>query len=210
MNSASITFCPSCGESVERAEIFDAHAEGFRCQNGHYLHNLRSGVYTSETMGSYLNLTSGKESPKDILKEWLTNARLRDHLNDNLAGILRFLLDHENGKAETKEPLKYTYCPSCGEKLGDVTPEEELYETVLKCKNSHTFLSRGGMHAPGSEERFSFDYDERYFRMSYLSWMENKHLANYFPHELRKALNSYRNSPICDCLGEGKGRDEIK
>ena len=186
-----ITFCPSCGKKVDEIEILDVHADGFQCENDHYLHILKSEVYTSQTMGSYLTLTSGKEAPEDILKEWLCNPYLRDHLNDDLAGIIRFILDKHDGKKTVKEPLEYTYCPSCGEVLQDVSPEGEYHEAVLKCGNNHTFLRRGGMRAVGSRTHFGFDENEQYFVMAYKSWMENKHLYDYFPHEVRQALRSF-------------------
>lgn len=188
MCPSEIEFCPACGKTVEETEIMDIHAAGFRCHDGHYLRFLKTGVYTSETTGRYLRLTSGKELPEDILKEWLLNPCLRDHLNDNLAGIVRHVLEQQNGKVISKESLKYTYCPSCGEVLQDVTPKEEMYLAVLKCKGNHEFLCRGGMSVSGSRTSLSFDYDENYFRRSFKAWMEDKHFREYFPHELRRAL----------------------
>jgi predicted RNA-binding Zn-ribbon protein involved in translation (DUF1610 family) len=174
MCPSEIEFCPACGKTVEETEIMDIHAAGFRCHDGHYLHFLKTGVYTSETMGRYLSLTSGKELPEDILKEWLLNPSLRDHLNDNLAGIVRHVLEQQNGKVISTETLKYTYCPSCGEVLQDVTPKEELYLAVLKCKGNHEFSCRGGMSVAGSRTNLSFDYDENYFRRSFKAWMEDR------------------------------------
>ena len=101
-------------------------------------------------------------------------------------------MEKRNGKQISEEPDRYDYCPACGEKLHDV-PIDDLYVAILKCKNDHTFLSRGAMRSISSESKtgiFSFDYDEKYFQMSFKSWMEDKRFAEYFPHELRYALQS--------------------
>lgn len=193
MQTPIIRYCPSCGEKLDKIKIIDIHAEGFKCANGHFLNLLKDEVYTWQTMGSYLELKSGKEAPEEVLKEWLSNPLLRDHLNDNLAGIIRFILDKRVEKQKAKEPNRHAYCPTCGEKLKDVATDD-LYVAILKCKNDHTFVSRGGLRGAGSELKggiLEFDYDEKYFQMSFKSWMEDKHFAEYFPHELRYTLRSF-------------------
>ncbi|MEN6319298.1 MAG: hypothetical protein ABFD82_11155 [Syntrophaceae bacterium] len=192
MKYSSIRYCPSCGKKLEKVDIIDANADGYKCENGHCLHSLKQEVYTAQTMGSYLALKSGKESPEDIFREWLSNPGLRSHLNDNLANVLRFILETRNGKQNAAEPYSYDYCTTCGEKLQDV-PSDDLYVAILKCANDHTFLSRGGLRSVGGDRKtgiFSFDYDEKYFQMSYKSWLENKHFQQYVPHELKNALRS--------------------
>jgi hypothetical protein len=130
MKSSAIRYCPSCGKHLEKIELADTHADGFKCENGHSLHSMKEEVYTGQTMGSYLDLNSGKQTPDEIIKEWLSNPRLRDHLNDNLAGIMRFILDKINGKQSEEEPERYDYCPICAEKLQDV-PNDDGYVKIV-------------------------------------------------------------------------------
>jgi predicted RNA-binding Zn-ribbon protein involved in translation (DUF1610 family) len=189
MESSKLKYCPSCGKQLEKVEIVDVHAKGYKCENGHYLHSLQD-VYTGQTMGSYLDLKSDKDAPADILKEWLSNFRLRDHLNDNLANIIRVILDTKDGKQSATEQYRYDYCPTCGDKFQNV-PTDDLYVAILKCGHEHTFLSRGGLRSASDPmTAISFDYDKKYFEMSYESWMEDKNYQEYFPHELKRALQT--------------------
>jgi len=192
MQSTAIGYCPSCGKRLQKIDIIDTNADGYKCENGHFLHSLKQEVYTGQTIGSYLELKSNKESPEDIFREWLSNPRLRNHLNDSLANVLRFIMEAKNGKQIGEGHYHYNFCPTCGEKLQNV-PTDDLYVAVLKCANDHTFLSRNGMRSVGislSTDVFNFDFDEKVFQMNYKSWLEDEHFQQYIPHELKNALRS--------------------
>ena len=189
MESSTLKHCPSCGKRLEQIEMVDVHAKGYKCENGHYLHSFQD-VYSAQTMGSYLDLRSGKDIPIDILREWLSNSHLRDHLNDNLANIVRVILDRKSGKQTAKEQYRYDHCPACGDKFQNV-PTDDLYVGILKCGHDHTFLSRGGLRsATDPMTAISFDYDEKYFEMCYKSWIQDNKYQEYFPHELKRALQA--------------------
>ena len=163
MGTSTLSYCPSCGKKLELIDITDVNATGYKCQSGHYLHLTKHEVLTGDTMGSYLELKSGKESLDDIFREWLSNPKLRNHLNDSLANVLRFIVEKKSGKQIISGHYKYDFCPTCGNSLRDMA-SDDLYVAFLKCKNDHSFLTRNGMRRVGtglSSEVLQFDFDRK-------------------------------------------------
>lgn len=189
-----LSYCPSCGYKLTRRDIADVNAIGYKCENGHCLHLLSHSVLTAETMGRYLSVRSGKTSTEDTIREWLSNPNLRNHLNDSLANVLRYILENKDIKETRHEQYSYDFCPLCSNALKDQAVDD-LYIAFLRCPNNHAFISRQGLRfydTSPTSETIEFDLTSQNFSPNFVSWTSNPHFQQYVPLEIVNVLNEHK------------------
>lgn len=77
--------------------------------------------------------------PDEVARFWLSDAAARSLLNEQLAQLLRTLLEPEN---EVAEPL-FLHCPLCAGPLSEAE-WDEVWLRRLRCPRGHCWASRGG------------------------------------------------------------------
>lgn len=191
-----LIYCLSCGKKLTSHDIADVNAAGYKCDSGHYLNVLKDNVRTAETGGKYLKLISGKQLREEIIREWLSNSHLRNHLNDSLANVLRYIIEKKGDKKTSIGQRKYDFCPLCGSGLKDEAVDD-LYIAFLKCPNGHSFISRHGLRffdTKPSSETIDFDFTAEEFKRNISAWTKNANFQQYVPDELKTLLHEFMDS----------------
>jgi hypothetical protein len=80
----------------------------------------------------------GKD-PADIAAFWLKEPAARCLLNEQLAALLRFILEPGAGDSG----LSFRYCPFCGGALARYE-QPDVWVTGLRCADGHEWAERGG------------------------------------------------------------------
>jgi alkanesulfonate monooxygenase SsuD/methylene tetrahydromethanopterin reductase-like flavin-dependent oxidoreductase (luciferase family) len=121
---------------------------------------------------------------------WLTNSQARDHLNPQLAQLLRQFVEH---RALSYEP-EFNWCPACGRPLLPFE-QPDVWVQGLACENGHEFAARGG-HINGSlgGERISLlsEYSAKALQSVVGGWLKpNPLLAPQMHATVRNILEHY-------------------
>jgi hypothetical protein len=75
-----------------------------------------------------------------VVTFWLTDARVRPALNEQLAELLRTVVDGRR----LKDSPPFSRCAICGEPL-TLHEQPDIWVVGLQCKNTHRWASRGGL-----------------------------------------------------------------
>jgi hypothetical protein len=133
-------FCPHCKSPLNKYEIIDPYAVGFKCVNNHRFHvEIRQNEFYEK------NLKVNKDNELEIAKEWLTNEDYRKNIHSQIAEILRKYIELKdlNNQIGDQNILDNS-CPVCSFSLQEFK-QDDVWVVGLKCANEHIFYSRNGL-----------------------------------------------------------------
>jgi hypothetical protein len=78
-------------------------------------------------------------SEETVAEYWLSDEHARGHLNDQLAELLRVLLERRLDRPHAQ----FSFCPTCGGALKDCQ-QDDVWVKGLACSTGHTWAERGG------------------------------------------------------------------
>jgi len=188
-----IRYCPICREHLEVVKNIDIMCLQFRCTDGHSFYSPISSVYTKDTGIEYKYLHCDENDIINASMQWLSDVRYRMHIGNELAAILRILLESVIGGVTPKSnEQNFKYCVICGEYLSSVKDQmlSEIYEITYCCSNQHKYYCRKGI-------RFNFDtvaielykdLDVNHTKELARKYIEDKFLSKFVPDQLKSIL----------------------
>jgi hypothetical protein len=133
-------YCPICGTRLSRCPCTDSLADCFSCLSDHrfFVFNHPTLARASACAARLVLPDLSGLSLEEICSFWLSDARARLHLNDQLAELLRFFVENRHNPAR----FQATHCPACATPL---TPYEQpdIWVKGLRCAQGHTWGERG-------------------------------------------------------------------
>ena len=134
-------YCPCCGDQLALGVSADPWAICLVCPRGHRFFIMPQtplAVDTARAAGtSFPELSS--LSPPAIASFWLSDPQARSVLNEQLAQLLRAIVE---SRSVADEP-RLSLCPTCGNTFGDCE-QPDIYVQGLRCTNGHFWSLRGG------------------------------------------------------------------
>jgi rubredoxin len=134
-------FCPECAGKLSLSESVDPNAYCLSCASGHrfFLSKHSNLSHASENASSLqLSHLIGK-STDEVAHFWLSDAKARVYLNDQLAELLSAFLENRCISTE----FHARYCPKCGQSISSYE-QSDIWVRGLSCTNGHTWGERGG------------------------------------------------------------------
>ena len=188
--------CPACRGALAGARCADPFAQCLSCSEGHrFFLAPESPPATDTSRVASMSLPQLKgQSPQAIAAFWLSDPVARSVLNEQLAELLRAILED---RRVSNEP-SFSYCPLCGEVLSEYE-QPDIWIVGLRCSNSHSWASRGGrLGGIAGGSRFSLHAETPDSTVAQLvaGWLRrNRHLESQLHDSVRKVLESSRFSP---------------
>ena len=187
--------CPECAGALAPGESADPWALCLRCESGHryfVMPESPSHRQAAEAVSARFPELEGK-NPADIAAFWLKEPSARRLLNEQLAELLRFILESAAGDPG----LSFRYCPFCGGALARYE-QPDVWVNGLRCDNGHEWAERGG-RLSCVLRRFGYvfhaDLDESVARTLALGWTrDNPTLASDLPESVRRVLEDWLGS----------------
>jgi hypothetical protein len=122
------------------AQRADPRATCLSCSHDHRYFVLPEGPLVQESATAATTkfpALTGK-SPAEIASFWLSDLNARSILNEQLAALLRTILDGRTAEAEHNP----SYCPLCARPLSDDKPPD-AWIRAFRCSRGHKWWSRG-------------------------------------------------------------------
>ncbi|HEY3645374.1 MAG TPA: hypothetical protein VGM16_08560 [Gammaproteobacteria bacterium] len=78
----------------------------------------------------------------DVATFWLGDVHVRIHLNEQLAELLRYIVEDVRDGYKPGGSHEFNFCPICRERLEEYE-QPDIWIRGLKCQNDHEFGERG-------------------------------------------------------------------
>ena len=203
MRAANITeqlgaelHCPSCGDHLVSRKSADPWAICLVCSRDHRFFIMPPGplaAFTATAAGITLPEIGGL-STLAIASFWLSDPRARWVLNDQLAILLRAIVE---SRRILDEP-HFSFCPICGEAVEEYERPLDLYMRGLRCQNDHRWALRGGRLFSTMETvtlELQAEYSDAVVSQLIAAWLKrDPHLEPNLHDSVRQVLLS---SPLC-------------
>jgi hypothetical protein len=183
--------CPSCGDQLVRGECVDPRAICFVCQRNHRFFILPKPPLAGDSAkAASLYLPELDGWPQEAVASfWLTEPAARSMLNEQLAELLRSILE---ARRVFDEPL-FSFCPICGAALGECD-QPDIWVTGLRCATGHVWFVRGNrLFCALSNERIELraEYSHTAIRQLIAGWLKGRSdLASNLHDSVRRVLMS--------------------
>ena len=187
--------CPSCGRKLDRGHCADPWVICLVCQNGHRFFILPKAPNAADSAkAASLRLPEISDmSPQAIASFWLSEPTARSVLNEQLAELLRSILE---ARSACDEPV-FAFCPICGANLADFD-QPDIWVRGLRCTTGHNWFERGGsLFCVTSGERLELQAEENDATISQLiaGWLKPRpNFESNLHDSVRRVLTS---SPLC-------------
>jgi len=203
MRAANITeqlgiefHCPSCGDHLVSSQCADPWAICLACERDHRFFIMPPGPLAASTATasgiSFPELSS--LSPPSIASFWLSAPRARWVLNEQLAQLLRSIVE---SRRVSDEP-HFSFCPICGDTLAEFDWLFDCYHQGLHCRSGHRWAARGGCFSSAMETvrlELHAEYSDAVVRQLIAAWLKrDPHLEPNLHDSIRQVLLS---SPLC-------------
>jgi hypothetical protein len=136
----------------------------------------------------------GRLSTPAIASFWLSDPRARSVLNDQLALILRAIIE---SRRILDEPY-FSFCPICADALEEYDRPLDLYMKGLRCQRDHCWALRGGRLFSAMEAvklELQAEYSDAVLSQLIAAWLKrDRHLETNLHDSVRQVLLS---SPLC-------------
>lgn len=185
-----LKYCPICKGSLFSRDSADIFVLLLHCSSDHQFHVPQKRVLTNDTGRKYRKLSFDSNDKTLTIKKWLSDPTYRSHLNDQMAEILRLLLE-SNETAYNKPAQKergILYCPFCGEevKRQRLLDNLDIYSQELKCVKGHNFTYRNCLMVHEGNEHLELcqDMDFDFLIKCANDFVEKKELRKYIPDQV--------------------------
>jgi len=191
-----VLHCPSCGDHLNPSKSADAWAICLVCNRDH-----RFFIMPPSPLAALTATAAGITPPEidslptpAIASFWLSDPRARWVLNDQLAILLRTIVE---SRSVLDEP-DFSFCPICGEVLEEYERPLDLYMKGLRCQGDHRWALRGGrlFSAMGTVKlELQAEYSDAVVSQLIAAWLKrDPHLEPNLHDSIRQVLLS---SPLC-------------
>ena len=188
--------CPSCGDHLVLRKSADPWAICLVCNRDHRFFVMPPGppaAFTATAAGITLPEISGLSTPA-IASFWLSDPRARSVLNDQLALLLRAIVE---SRSILDEP-HFSFCPICRDALEEYDRPLDLYMKGLRCRRKHCWALRGGRLFSAMEAvrlELQAEYSDAMVSQLITAWLNrDPHLEPNLHDSVRQVLLS---SPLC-------------
>ena len=187
-------YCPQCGASLRTRSLLDPKASGYGCENGHLFYELIAPqvglIPTADTISP-----PAIANEIDVLTFWLTDARARERVPDQLAQLSRRLIEHAEGRRYGGlGDAAVDYCPQCAGVQSPIASSDP-YMSLRRCDQGHELWWRGRMfHFTQDGVRITMyaEHTDAYLpRMLEYYTTDHELLAPYVHPQLRGALKTF-------------------
>ena len=170
-------YCPECGGDLAPAKTVDPWAICLSCQAGHRFFVMPEPPHYgegAEASSAQFPQLKGK-GPEAVATFWLTDPAARSMLNEQLAELLRVILEASSVSAS----LSFSYCPFCGGALTEYE-QPDIWVRGLRCPSNHSWAERGGRLScllRGFAYRIHTELSDKVARQAVSAWLGgNPHL----------------------------------
>ncbi len=186
-------YCPTCKEILNETQKIDCNIIEYICSNKHSFYTERDQILTYFTMGEYRKLESTQKMKYEIFLDWLLNNKLRQHLNNALAEVIRILIKINNNNYDLSsnciiQSSPYAFCPECSTVLQSVVSEDS-YVSTLKCENNHKWFYRDGIWKDAMKYNLKKEMEKSFFLQCLKSWCSDPGYKEYVPFQLEELLH---------------------
>jgi hypothetical protein len=188
--------CPSCGDHLVQRKSADPWAICLICNRDHRFFIMPQSplaAFTATAAGITFPEIDGLSTPA-IASFWLSDARARSVLNDQLALLLRAIVE---SRSILDEP-DFSFCLICGEVLEEYERPLDLYMKGLRCQSGHRWALRGGRLISAMETvelGLQAEYSDAVVSQLIAAWLRrDPHLEPNLHDSLRQVL---LRSPLC-------------
>jgi hypothetical protein len=135
------SYCPSCGNYLAPGKCADPWAICLVCKHGHRFFILpEPPLAVHSTTAASLNFPEINNRPPEVIASfWLSEPTARSALNEQLAQLLRAILE---ARHVLDEPC-FSFCPICGETLAEYDQRDNWVQGLC-CTGGHPWALRGG------------------------------------------------------------------
>ena len=188
--------CPSCCNDLVSRTSADPWAICLACYCDHRFFIMPPGPLAAftATAASITLPEIGGLSTSAIASFWLSDPRARWVLNEQLALLLRAIIE---SRRISDEP-HFSFCPICGAALEEYERPLDLYMKGLRCHNDHRWALRGGLLFSAMETvklELQAEYSDAVVRQLTAAWLKrDPQLEPNLHDSIRQVLLS---SPLC-------------
>jgi len=132
--------CPTCAGQLAVTPSADPLAVCLACAADHRFFVMP--VYDTQTRHDAVTERFAELEGKPtetVATFWLSDTRARPALNEQLAELLRTVIEGRR----LKERPTFSHCPICGERLTHYE-QPDIWVAGLQCQNTHQWVLRGG------------------------------------------------------------------
>ncbi len=189
-------WCPACRRPLTGAQCVDPFARCLACSAGHRFFVTPEAPPAADTSrAASISLPQLEDmSPLAIAAFWLSDPEARSVLNEQLAELLRAILEDRRILSQPS----FSHCPLCGEVLLE-HEQPDIWVVGLRCSNGHAWASRGGgLGGFLSGSRFSLHAEAPDSTVAQLiaGWLKgNPQLQRQLHSSVRRVLETSRLSP---------------
>jgi hypothetical protein len=190
--------CPACRGALATAPCADPLAKCLSCSAGHrfFLAPESQAADTARAPSLRFPHLDG-QPPRTVAAFWLSDPSARSALNEQLAELLRAILEDRRVAAAPE----FSYCPLCGEALSE-HEQSDVWMVSLRCPNAHDWDSRGGrLFGVVGGSRFTLHAEAPDSTIARLvaGWLGgNPHLEPQLNESVRQVLKGSRFAPRSD------------
>jgi hypothetical protein len=133
--------CSDCGARLTRSECGDPWAICLSCTNGHRFFIMPDPPLAADTArcSAIRSAKLGRTPPEALASFWLADPAARSSLSEQLAEMLRVIVEDEAPDAEAR----HAHCPFCGRPL-EPYDQQDVWVQGLRCESGHEWAARGG------------------------------------------------------------------
>ena len=165
--------CPTCGEPLAVTPSADPLATCLACSADHRFFVMPERRTQSGDAALMRLPGLDEKPPKAVAAFWLSDRKARSALNEQLAELLRTVIDSRR----LKHAPSFWRCPICGEGLSEYE-QPDIWIQELRCVNSHVWASRGGrLEDISGDARLTLHAElaEDVTRQLMIGWLKDRH-----------------------------------
>ena len=186
----AIDCCPACSTKLSRASSPDPFAICLVCPNRHRFFVMpepANAVQTAKAVSAHFpNLED--QTSEQVATFWLSDPAARGILNEQLATLLRVILE---GYAR-EDALPFLFCPMCCGELA-YYDDGDIWVRACRCPRGHRWGERGGRLGCPLQGQRAFalwaEPSRSVVRQHIAGWLQgNPHLDTNLHESVRKIL----------------------
>ena len=188
-------YCPSCGRQLVLSKCADPWAVCLICEDGQrffVLPEAPNAADSARAASLHFPQISGL-SVEAIASFWLSQPVARSKLNQQLARILRAILE---ARSVLDQP-RFSFCPICGRTF-EGCDHSDIWAKELRCRSGHSWALRGfSLFAMIGATRLELqaEYTNAVISQLIANWLKgNSYLEPNLHESVRRVLIS---SPLC-------------
>lgn len=187
--------CPSCKADLNKHEIIDIFELGLSCKNNHRFYvEIRIPLSTNTENCAVIEWPLANDNELVVIQSWLTDFNLRSKLNNQLANIIRRILEIKSKKINIENNYEvFKYCIFCSNELSEFQ-QNDVWVKGLECIKHHRFLVRNGLgfQVNGYSLKLQDDMSNSILVNLVEAWLRpNKFLEKQLHEQIKRILKDF-------------------